>query len=188
VDGPYDRLFVPALRSALVIAVPEAGQMLEAWRERTCNDKPSIGIPAHVTILFPFVDPRDLDGELPRLGRLFADYRPFRFTLAELRRFPNVLYLAPTPFTPFAELIAAVLATYPDHPPYGGAVPRDSIVPHVTVASGDTAVLAEAEAEVSTCLPIASGASDVVVLEEVEPDWGQWRTRARLPLGKAALD
>ena len=179
---------MPALRSALVIAVPEAGRVVETWRERTCNDKPSIGIPAHVTLLFPFADPRDLDGELPRLERLFSGYGPFRFTLTELRRFPNVLYLAPTPATPFIALIAAVLVAYPDHPPYGGAVPRHSIVPHVTVASGDAAVLAEAEAEVLTCLPIASHARDVVVLEEVEPDWGQWRTRARLPLGKAALD
>ena len=175
---------MPALRSALVVAVPEAGRVVEAWRERTCNDKPSIGIPAHVTLLFPFVDPRDLDGELPRLDSLFSNYRPFRFTLAALHRFPNVLYLAPTPATPFVELIAGVLATYPDHPPYGGAVPRHSIVPHVTVASGDAAVLAEAEAEVSACLPIASHARHVVVLEEVEPDWGRWRTRARLPLGK----
>jgi 2'-5' RNA ligase len=179
---------VSALRTALVIAVPEAGHVVEAWRERTCNDKPSIGIPAHVTLLFPFVAPPDLEGELPRLRRLFSEYRPFRFTLAEMRRFPNVVYLAPSPVTPFAELIAAVLAAYPDHPPYGGAVPRHSIVPHVTVASGGATVLAEAEAEVLTCLPIASHARDVAVLEEVEPDWGRWRTRARLPLGKAALD
>jgi 2'-5' RNA ligase len=82
---------VTALRTALVVAVPEAGATVESWRERTCNDKPSIGIPAHVTLLFPFVAPDDLDRELPRLRRLVSGFEPFRFMLDETRRFPNVL-------------------------------------------------------------------------------------------------
>jgi hypothetical protein len=40
----------------------------------------------------------------------------------------------------------------------------------------------EAEADVERSLPIESVAREVILLEEVEPDWGRWKARARLPL------
>jgi hypothetical protein len=40
----------------------------------------------------------------------------------------------------------------------------------------------EAEAEVRSRLPIRTVAREALVLEEVEPDWGRWQVRARLPL------
>ena len=45
----------PGLRSALSIAVPEAAVAVEEWLERTAYSKPSSGVPAHITISFPFV-------------------------------------------------------------------------------------------------------------------------------------
>ena len=44
-----------ALRSMVIIPVPEAADAVDRWREETCNDKPSIGVPAHITLIFPFV-------------------------------------------------------------------------------------------------------------------------------------
>jgi hypothetical protein len=41
----------------------------------------------------------------------------------------------------------------------------------------------EAEADVERLLPIESVAKEVLLLEEVEPDWGRWQVRARLALG-----
>lgn len=174
-------------RSAIVVAVPEAGPAVEAWRERTCADKPSRGIPAHITILFPFVPAEALDDHaIGNLGALLARFESFRFTLEAVGRFPGVLYLAPAPREPFDAFIGAVLDAYPEYPPYGGEIPRDSIVPHLTVAHGDEELLRRAEREISPGLPIASLAREVLVLEEVEPDWGLWRIRARLPLGLTA--
>ena len=59
----------------------------------------------------------------------------------------------------------------------------DSIVPHLTAAEGEPAVLSRAERDIRQWLPIAAEASEVVLLEEIEPDLARWRTHSRLPLG-----
>jgi 2'-5' RNA ligase len=175
---------VSDLRSALVVAVPEAGPVIEKWREATCRDRPSIGIPAHVTILFPFAPPNRIDAQLvDEVSSLVGRFEPFAFELHELRRFPGVLYAAPAPPAPFVELIRAVIETYPRYPPYGGEIPRDTIVPHLTVAQGEDALLSKVEDEIVALLPIAARADEVLLLEEIEPDWGRWRVRSRLMLG-----
>jgi 2'-5' RNA ligase len=172
------------LRSALMVSVPEASGAVDAWRERTCADRPSSGVPAHVTILFPFVPAHEIDDALvDELRDLFAGFEPFSFELREPRRFPGVLYLAPEPSDVLLELIHAVAARYPGCPPYGGEIALDAVVPHLTVARGDAALLDEAEAEARRALPIATEARELLLLEEVEPDWGRWQGRAALPLG-----
>jgi 2'-5' RNA ligase len=169
------------LRSALVVAVPEAAPAVDGWRERTSAAKPSNGVPAHVTILFPFARAAQIDGSLlDELQALFARLPAIRFDLREARRFPGVLYLAPEPPDPFVSLTEVVVASYPGFPPYGGEF--DSIVPHMTAAEGDAAVLDEAEADIRHALPIAAEANEVVLLEETQPNLGRWRTRASFPL------
>jgi hypothetical protein len=170
------------LRTALVVEVPEAAPAVDGWRERTSPAKPSNGVPAHVTILFPFVPAARVDDELLRgLRVLFADFPSFRFELRDCRHFPAVLYLAPQPLEPFVSLTEAVVAAYPEFPPYEGAF--DSIVPHLTAAEGEPAVLGMAERDIRHRLPIAAEANEVVLLEEVERDLARWQTHTRLPLG-----
>jgi hypothetical protein len=171
------------LRSALVVAVPEAGPAVDRWLERTAAAKPSTGVPAHVTILFPFVPAAELDERELDLEALFARFTPFDVAFRETRRFPGVLYLAPDPPEPFVSLTEAVVASYPDYPPYGGVF--DAIVPHLTAAEGDAHALARVEGELREWLPIAARVRDVVLLEEVEPDMARWRERTRFPLAAA---
>lgn len=45
----------PALHSALIVAVPEATVAVEEWLERTAHSRPSNGVPAHITITYPFI-------------------------------------------------------------------------------------------------------------------------------------
>lgn len=170
------------LRSALIIVVPEAAYAVDEWLERTCAAKPSSGVPAHVTLLFPFVPAREIDdGLVERLGLLFARFDGFAFDLRETERFPATLYLAPEPKEPFVRLTKALMVEYPHLPPYGGAF--DSIVPHVTVAEGDSELLNEAERDVREALPIGAE-REVILLEEVEPHLARWEVRARLPFGE----
>ena len=170
-------------RSALVVAVPEAAPVIDPWLERTATAKPSRGVPAHATILFPFVPAGAIDDVLLEdLAAIFARFSTFEFALRRTARFPEVLYLAPEPPERFVSLTATVVASFPDYPPYGGAF--DSVVPHVTAAEGHSHVLAEAEANIAPMLPIAAEASDVLLLEEIEPDLGRWRTRAVIPLAR----
>ncbi len=169
------------LRSALIVAVPEVAAVVDRWRERTCYGKPSSGVPAHITILFPFVPPDSIDSTLIHdLRKLFGAFQSFAFELETTGRFPMVLYLAPDPSEPFVRLTEAVFEAHPDYPPYGGAFA--ATVPHLTAAEGDDEILSKAEADILPSLPIEAEAREVLLIEEVEPDSARWRERARLPL------
>jgi 2'-5' RNA ligase len=171
---------VTELRSAVVIAVPEAVGAVERWLERTVGFKPSHGVPAHVTILFPFVPASDLGPPVTSAVQAIAGrFHPFAFQLRELRRWPDVLYLAPEPPEPFVELTEALVAAYPEHPPYEGAY--DDAVPHLTVAQGDPDTIAAAEIDVLPALPINAWAVELLVLAQRARY--EWDTVARLPLG-----
>ena len=154
-----------------MIAVPEAEPAVGRLRS-LCDHADSTGVPAHVTLLFPFGD-RD-DG----LAELFAQFEPFDFALTELRRWPDVLWVTPEPAEPFVELTNALAARYPEHPPYEGA--HDRVIPHLTVAYHHD-VAREVGVELQRRLPIAARASEVVQLEEYESD--RWRERRRFSLG-----
>jgi 2'-5' RNA ligase len=168
-------------RTALIVTVPQAAPAVEPWLERTGRAKPSTGVPAHITLLFPFlpaarIDPALIEG----LREFFAAFPAFRFVLRRTERFPEVLYLAPEPAESFVRLTEAIVARYPEHPPYEGAF--ETIVPHLTVAQGAEQALAAAEADVRRALPLEAAAAEVVLLEEVVADWGRWEPRARLAL------
>ncbi len=66
-------------RSGLIIEVPEAEPAVHRYRERLDANAP-LGIPAHITVLAPFMPPETIDaGTLAGLGRLFAEVSRFRF-------------------------------------------------------------------------------------------------------------
>lgn len=139
------------------------------------------GVPAHITLLFPFRTAADIDDDaLARARAIAAGARPFDFTLARIGRFDGTIYLAPEPAAPFVALTQALAGAFPEHPPYGG-LHRD-IVPHLTVARGDAAVLDRVESELATAWPargIAARATDFILIAN---DTGRWRTLHRFAL------
>ena len=170
------------MRSAVILAVPEAAAAVDHWREESCHDKPSAGVPAHITLLFPFIPAEELDDKVvASLAEAVADFPAFAFDLRSAARFPNLLYLAPEPAAPFLQLTEAIFRRFPAYPPYEAA--HVELVPHLTVAQGAPAVLAAAERDVTTRLPIAARAVEATLLAEVEP--ARWGVRARLPLSRA---
>ncbi len=154
------------MRTALVIVVPEAEPAIGRLRKRY-DPAGAMGVPAHVTLLFPFGD--EADG----LQELFAGAAPFDFKLVGAASFSDsTLYLVPEPAEPFVALVEALIARYPDFPPYGGA--HGAIMPHVTVGK---AVPEDDERHVHAALPIAARAEAVTWLEE-QPGarWGERRS------------
>ncbi len=155
------------MRTALVIGVPEAEPVIGHIRPRY-DRAGALGVPAHVTVLFPFGE--DPDG----LEELFAEVEPFDFALVRTAWFdPPVLYLAPEPAKPFIALIETVYARYPD---FGGT--HGAIVPHVTVGK---AVPEDDERQIQAALPIRARAESVTWLEERAD--GRWAERRRFALG-----
>jgi 2'-5' RNA ligase len=170
---------LPHPESALIVAVPEAEPLVGDWRERY-DSSAAAGVPAHVTLLYPFVSPDRIDaGVLAALETIFSTSEPFGFTLDAVARFPDVLYLAPRPSEPFVRLTEALFAAFPAYPPYGGI--HDEVVPHLTVAQTlDQAVLGAVSAAVAPGLPLEAFASEALLLAQDEA--GHWRTRSRFPL------
>jgi 2'-5' RNA ligase len=141
----------------------------------------SVGVPAHVTVLFPFLAPSDLASSARRdLASIAADTVPFEVIFASVGRFPNVVYLVPEPSGPFARLTEAVFAKFPDFPPYEGAF--EEVIPHLTVAESASAPHDEIAREATALLPIHQRITTLEVL--VEGAEGRWHGHWRLPLGR----
>lgn len=144
-------------RTALIVPVAEAAACYAS----------EVAIPAHVTILFPFLDPAEIDdAEVVRVVSAFAG---FDFALDRVESFDDgVRWLHPEPSAPFAALTAATWERWPDHPPYEGA--HETVIPHVTITVDETPPL-----------PIACRAHEVLLIEEEKPG-GRWATRLSIPL------
>jgi 2'-5' RNA ligase len=171
------------MRSAVLVAVPEAEAVVGKWRQRYTLDAPA-GIPAHVTILFPFVEPERLGEVEGRLAELVAGTAGFDLTFARTARWPEILYLEPEPAEPFVALTHAIEREWPDQPPYGGA--HETIVPHLTVAESlDSALLDRIAADVERQLPISTRVREASLF--VESHDGHWHEHARLPLGQPGV-
>lgn len=169
------------LESALVVEVPAVEPLIGGLRLQ--YDKAAgWGVPAHVTVLYPFVPPADInESVMATLTGVFAEFSIFEFSLVEIRRFgDDVLYLSPNPADRFSALTEAVTVAWPEHPPYGGI--HDEVIPHVTVAaaSGDFDAI---ERQVSHGLPVQARADRVSLMTgSLEPN--SWRTVATFKLGQ----
>jgi 2'-5' RNA ligase len=165
----------------VLVQVPEAEPVVGEWRLRHTYDAP-LGIPAHVTLLSPFVPAEELNAEVEeRLVRLLGEIEPFDVTFAQTARFPDVLYLEPEPSERFAELTAAIAAEWPEHPPYEGE--HEVVIPHLTVAEGDDEELLERIAsDVEPKLPVRTHVSEAQLY--AEDATGRWHEHSRLPLGR----
>lgn len=133
-------------QSALVILVPEADPLIGAFRDYF-DPSAALGVPAHVTLLYSFVEPAKIDAKtVDTLARCFAAFAPFDFALTALHRLlPETLCLSPEPAAKFRGLTKAIWKLFPDHPPYGGKWPE--IVPHLTLGQFATEEEFDAHAE-----------------------------------------
>lgn len=111
--------------TALTIHVPEADALVRT---------PSR---AHVTLLYPFLPLPRVTGEVEsELRALFAQTPSFTLTFAELRRWPGVCYLHPSPAEPLRTLTSALRRRWPEAVPYRGIFGDEGLDPHLTLASG----------------------------------------------------
>jgi hypothetical protein len=166
--------------SALIVPVPEAEDLVGVWRERY-DDSARTGVPAHLTLLYPFLPPEEVTAaDLERLTALFAVAPATRFELVAVRRFSRgVLYLAPEPEAFLRELTGRIWALYPHRPPYGGVF--QDVIPHLTVAQvPDPIVLDAVEASVAQGLPIAAHATEAWLMLQGADE--RWQAGHRFPL------
>jgi 2'-5' RNA ligase len=168
-------------QTGLIVAVPSAEPVV--GRHRAALDPiASWGIPAHITVLYPFLSPADVDDEvLEALGLLFGSVPAFDAVLSRVSWFgADVVWLAPEPDEPFRRLTGAVWERFPSAPPYGGAF--DDVVPHLTVGDRAPRAALEAAAEdIARQLPIRVPVRSVRLVEGAT-GVVRWRTVAEFPL------
>lgn len=166
-------------QSGVVIPVPEADPLLTAVGERF-PEAVRAGVPAHVSVLYPFLPAEALDDRVvDALSELFAQQPVMSVEFAECYRRGQFVALRPDPSRGLQELTNAVCARWPGLVPYDGAY--GDVEPHLTVAlrtAGSRAAAVEHEL-VPQRLPIRS---------ELREAWllvfdGRWRLHQRFAFG-----
>ncbi|MFF9344903.1 2'-5' RNA ligase family protein [Streptomyces sp. NPDC014773] len=167
-------------QTALIVRVPEAEPSVSKWRERF-DPSARAGVPAHVTVLFPFLDESRIDALVhSALADVLGSHPAFYLRFERCGRLPGVSYLVPEPGTELRQLTEAIAARWPEAPPYGGRFAE--IVPHLTIAQGqEDAVLEDIEADLTDRLPFTSPVSSV---ELIVHDGMKWQERASFTLGE----
>lgn len=165
--------------SGLVLLLPELVPVIDDLRARH-DPAARQGMPAHVTVLYPFMAPAKLGPpKRRRLAEAIARSGPMELTFSRIGRFPEVLWLAPEPVEPIVALVRSIVAAFPAYPPYGGQF--ESIIPHVTVAQGEGLDLGALEPELRARLarPVTCRVDSVALFTT---ERRVWREIDRFPL------
>ncbi|HTQ75247.1 MAG TPA: 2'-5' RNA ligase family protein [Burkholderiales bacterium] len=162
-------------QSALIVEVPEVERFIAPIRERH-DPSAQLGVPAHITVLFPFLAATEFnESAFVALADVAGSTISFQFHLVSVGRFPDVVYLGPKPTQPFAGLSRAVRVAFPGHEPYGGRY--TSFIPHLTVAHGEPSMHGSVAAHLQALMDdIAQIQCTCHTLVLIENSSGRWRT------------
>jgi len=169
-------------RTALIVEVAAAERVVAQHRQQL-DRSAALGLPAHLTVLFPFVPQQDLgEAEMRRCAEICSGVPAFGVALSKTSWFgEDVIWLAPDDPSPFRALTSAFAAAFPSYPPYSGAF--DSVVPHLTIGDhGDLDVLRAAELAVLQGLPVTQRVVSVSLWSGSDSA-GSWMRLRRFPLG-----
>lgn len=168
-----------ANESAIIMPVAEVEPIVSQLRLQY-DKSAALGVPAHITLLFPFYPSQKAEGQLEKLAEFFNSIPSFEFSFVEVRRFPRAAYLHPDQTERFIGIINRLVQKWPDCKPYGGAFP--DVVPHLTVADQvNVDVLNTVQASIRDRLPIPCFAAEAWLL--FSDDRGFWSRRERFRLG-----
>lgn len=171
----------PGPESGLLVEIPQAEPAVARFRERL-DSSARLGVPAHITVLYPFIPPAVLDAAvLGQLEQLFAAVPRFAFRLDRTSWFGQaVVWLAPSDPGPFRILTERVVEAFPAYPPYGGDFGDPT--PHLTIGDLDAVDdLRAAEESVRPLLPVVGEVTAVSLITQEFPG-GQFRRAAAFPL------
>jgi 2'-5' RNA ligase len=170
------------VESALIVPVAEVEPLVGRHRD-ALDPGAGLGVPAHVTVLYPFLPAEEITEDVHRAVRdIAAATAAFDVEFSRVRWFGDtVVWLAPEPAERFRLLTLAIWERFPAAPPYRGAH-GEVVTPHLTIGQGGTAAaMRAAAAEVEARLPVRGVAAEVrLIMGTAEP--GSWRTHETFPL------
>ena len=163
------RHLVPSEATALIVRVA-LPHRLEALRMRSVPDAVE-GLPAHVTLAYPFAEPAAIDDALLALvAEVVARHASWTLRLVERRRWPDVVYAGLEHEAPAVALQAELAETFPSLPIYGGTI--DVFVPHVTIAEGQAVNDPAVDADPGwDDLPVSLAVDEVELIVRSDDRW-----------------
>jgi 2'-5' RNA ligase len=168
--------------STLLVPVFAAETTVGSFRNHL-DPASRLGIPPHVTVLFPWAPLQDQSAELiDALTDLFSRFQPFDFSLSTTGWFgERVLYLRPDPSDNFVRLTTGIADRFTQYPPYRGAFAE--VIPHLTIGEdAELDALRSAEIEVRERLPITARATEVWLMSATSS--GPWANTRTFSLGR----
>ena len=162
------------LESCVIVPVSEAEAVVDDLRWQY-DPMARNGIPAHITLIYPFEHPSSVSIAIGDLRQLFSRVSAFPFSLAEVRRFDDgTAYLHPEPSALFVDLTETLVKRWPEFPPYRGEFP--TVTPHLTVAHKvGTRVLDAVTMTVAGRLPVHCDATEAWLM--CSDERGSWTRR-----------
>jgi 2'-5' RNA ligase superfamily len=173
------------LETYLTLALADQDPALAVAHDELYPERIPEGIPLSLTLLYPFAAPEEVDRYRETLRSFFASHPPFDFDLVGVAQWEEsgAVYAVPEPEQLLRDLMRALWRLFPQFPPYGevGGDPP----PHasLTYSGGDDrrATLDRVERRLEGLLPAPFHISEVMLMEEVEPD--RMRPRETFRLG-----
>ena len=157
--------------------VPEAEDAIAHLRQLH-DPQAEYGVPAHITLLYPFAHPSVLANTTGALQHFFDQVQVFDFSLTEIRRFPTTAYLHPEPSETFIRLTETLAQRWPEYPPYGGSFA--TVIPHLTIADAASIDVLDAVArDMIAHLPIRCRATQAWLM--CSDEQGFWSRREAFP-------
>jgi 2'-5' RNA ligase len=116
-------IMIPAPHEVQAVAVP----IMRKYAADTLTR-----VPAHLTVLYPFVDYERLAEAVPIVREIVSHIAPFEVTLRGFDEFPGVIFMNPVDPGPIQNIFHQIYARFPECPPYRGQFGNE-IHPHMTV-------------------------------------------------------
>ncbi len=166
--------------TGLIIPVPEFEDFVCSWRKEV-NAVPPLGVPAHISLLYPFLTPDRVATHRDDIGEFFEKIDSFDFTLTRVGWFERrVVFLCPDPADAFLDITGQLMARWTQCLPYGGR--HKEIVPHLTLgiegSDEDMDRLANAAKDL---LPVRCRAEEVWLMQGTSKP-PQWRVEDKYSL------
>lgn len=169
--------------TALFLVLPEIEEFARPYRQLHTPDG-AAGLPAHITLLCPFVPGAEENAEVrQKLATVAALLHPFSLDLSRLDIFPEprVLFLDPIPREPILAMIRVIMDAFPGVKPYDGVIPIEELRPHATLAvCPDNAQMnslkADIRAKLPTFAPLLALVDAVYLAARID---GEWRILSR---------
>jgi 2'-5' RNA ligase len=140
------------------------------------------GVPAHLTMLYPFVEADGLDRRVRRTIEAVARrHRPFPYRLARIERWPDTIYVAVDPEEPFVRLQADLASAFPEQPIHGQESDLE-FVPHISISEAKRPDLSPVRRILAARPGPPTERATALEVIATAPN-GAWRTLWRIRLG-----